>query len=117
MPRFILVYRYPQGYDVLTDPSANEAWEAYIRENVGPNVADPGWPVFEEATVVGNTAYPTKLGGYSVVDVADLDAAVALTERCPTLSKGGSVEVGPLVELPAAHPAEVLRKKTAQPSG
>jgi len=61
--KFILVYRYPEGYDVLTDPGANDAWEAFIR----------------------------------------------------TLSTGGSVEVGPLVELPAAHPAEDLRRRMARP--
>ena len=113
--KFILVYRYPEGYDVLTDPGANDSWEAFIREKVGPSVVDPGWPVFEQATVVGTSESAGRLGGYSVVDVVDLDSAVALAEGCPTLSTGGSVEVGPLVELPAAHPAEDLRRRMARP--
>jgi hypothetical protein len=110
--KFILVYRYPESYDALSDPGANQEWESFIRDKVGPSVVDPGWPVLEAATVVGKSGSATKLGGYSVIDVVDLDSAVALTGTCPTLSTGGSVEIGPLVELPAAHPAEVLRRGT-----
>jgi hypothetical protein len=113
MPKFIFVYRYPTGYDVRTDPNANAERESFIRDRVGPQVVDPGWPVFEDATVVGKSGSPTKLGGYSVIEVKDQDAAVALTATCPTLTKGGSVEVGALAELPAEHPAELLRKDMA----
>ena len=94
MPKFVVVYRYRAGYDVLTDPNANAEWEAFIRDKVGPNVVDPGWPVFEDATIVGTSGSPTKLGSYSVIDAKDLDAAVTLTDTCPTLAKGGRSRVG-----------------------
>ena len=40
-------------------------------------------------------------GGYYLVDADDLDAALAIAERIPAVRLGGSVEVRPLVELPA----------------
>lgn len=41
-----------------------------------------------------------QLGGYFIVDVADLDAAIAWAARCPAASHG-VVEVRPLWAMPA----------------
>jgi hypothetical protein len=38
------------------------------------------------------------LGGYLLVDVGDLDAALEIAERIPAARMGGAVEVRPLVE-------------------
>ena len=38
------------------------------------------------------------LGGYFLVDVDDLDAALAIAARIPAARMGGAVEVRPLVE-------------------
>lgn len=38
------------------------------------------------------------LGGYYLVEAADLDAAVALAARIPAARMGGAVEVRPVVE-------------------
>jgi hypothetical protein len=38
------------------------------------------------------------LGGYYLVDAADLDAAIALAARIPAARMGGAVEVRPIVE-------------------
>jgi len=40
-----------------------------------------------------------QLGGYFVIDVADLDAALEWAARCPSATDAG-VEVRPLVEMP-----------------
>jgi hypothetical protein len=40
-------------------------------------------------------------GGYYLVQADDLDAALAIAERIPAVRLGGSVEVRPLVDLPA----------------
>jgi hypothetical protein len=37
-----------------------------------------------------------QLGGYHVVDCKDLDEAIAIAQRIPTLRVGGAVEVRPL---------------------
>jgi hypothetical protein len=38
------------------------------------------------------------LGGYLLVDVGDIDAALEIAERIPAARMGGAVEVRPLVE-------------------
>lgn len=40
-----------------------------------------------------------QLGGYYLIDVPDLDAAIAFSSRIPAAKKG-TVEIRPLVELP-----------------
>jgi hypothetical protein len=37
-----------------------------------------------------------QLGGYHVVECADIDEAIAVAQRIPTLRVGGAVEVRPL---------------------
>ena len=39
------------------------------------------------------------LGGYSIVDAADADAAVAMAKGCPILANGGRVEVHTALEM------------------
>jgi hypothetical protein len=41
------------------------------------------------------------LGGYYVLDAADLDEALEFVQRIPAVRLGGAVEVRPLVEIPA----------------
>ena len=44
-----------------------------------------------------------QLGGYYLVDVPDLDEAIAIAQRIP-VAKYGTVEVRPLEEIPALLP-------------
>jgi hypothetical protein len=111
MPKFILSYRYAKEYDALADSAGVGAWGEFLTDVIAPSVVDPGWPVFEATSVVGETGPSTKLGGYSVVDADDLPAALAMAQRCPTLERGGGVEVAVLSELPAEHPAEQMRRR------
>ena len=39
------------------------------------------------------------IGGYEIIDVADLDEAISWAERCPVHPQG-SVEVRPVMEMP-----------------
>ena len=50
----------------------------------------------DEALITDGPFAETKeiLGGFTLIDVADLDAALAWAKRCP-LSRGGTVEVRP----------------------
>jgi len=45
-----------------------------------------------------------QLGGYYLIEAADLDEAIAIAERIPA-SRIGSVEVRPIAPTPAAVPA------------
>ncbi len=40
-----------------------------------------------------------QLGGYYIVDVADLDVAIAMAKQLPPVSKG-TVEIRPITEIP-----------------
>ncbi len=50
-----------------------------------------------------------QLGGYFLIDVPDLDAALAIAKRIPGGSKG-TVEVRPLVELPTLPTTDKLQE-------
>jgi hypothetical protein len=123
MPKYIFTYRMSHAADEapvraqadkefapVAEDAAMAAWGAYF-ETIRPAVIDPGQPVFER-TSLGEVGPSTVLGGYSIVDAADLDAAVALATSCPSLQQGGGVEVGVLTDLGADNPAEKLRQHT-----
>lgn len=55
-----------------------------------------------------------QLGGYFLVDAADLDEAIAIAERIPGACRG-TIEVRPLVDLPALpkeRPHDATRAKS-----
>jgi len=111
MPNFIFSYQQPAGYVIRTDEETTAKWVAFF-ETIGDTLVDPGQPVFER-TALGETGTGTQLGGYSVVEAASLADAVSLAEHCPTLTSGGGVQVGQLVELPPEHPASQLEARLA----
>jgi hypothetical protein len=41
-----------------------------------------------------------QIGGFYLIDVDDLDAALAWAEKVPSVSFGGSIEVRPVMEYP-----------------
>ena len=43
------------------------------------------------------------LGGFYLVEAKDLDEAIDLARGIPSLARGGSVELRPIMELPAEH--------------
>ena len=96
MTTFLFSYRMPKAY-VAGRPDAVAAWTAWF-EDLGTSVADRGNPVFESGTL-GQCGDDTRLGGYSLITAADLDAALALAKGCPALQEGAGVEVGVITEL------------------
>lgn len=111
MPKFIFTYRTAKDYDSLTDPGGLAAWGTFLNDVIAPNVADPGYPVFEPSTVVGEAGPSTRLGGYSIVTAEDVETAMSLARKCPSVERGGGVEVGLLAVLPEEHPAERIRSQ------
>ena len=114
MPQFIFSYRSAKAYDAAADPDGLAAWGAFINEVIAPNVVDPGWPVFEPATVLGEAGQSTQHGGYAIVIADDLQTAVSMAEHCPTIERGGGVEVAELAVLPPEHPAEQIRARLSK---
>ncbi|MFY9928376.1 MAG: YciI family protein [Streptosporangiaceae bacterium] len=114
MPQFIFSYRSAKSYDALADPDGVAAWGAFLNDVIAPSVVDPGWPVFEPATVLGEAGQSTQLGGYSIVTADDLDTALSMARHCPTVERGGGVEVAILAVLPPEHPAEQIRSRLSK---
>lgn len=95
MASFVFTYRAPKQY-APGAPQAVAEWKAFF-DAMGEHLVNMGNPVFERDTV-GVTS-DTVLGGYSLVDADDLDAAVAIAKSCPLVSRGGGVEVGELANV------------------
>jgi hypothetical protein len=110
MPKYIFTYHQPEGYVPGTDGDAMAAWQSFF-DGIASHIADTGQPV-SERRALGKVGAGTQLGGYSVVDAADLDTAVRLANGCPSLERGGGVQVGALAEVPGL--AERVRERAAQ---
>ena len=96
MPTYALIYRAPANYRPgSTDTMA--VWNAWF-EALGDHVIDVGNPILRRSTL-GDCATATELGGYSLINAADLHEAAALAQGCPFLQVGGGVEVGELTLL------------------
>jgi hypothetical protein len=95
MSTFLLSYRDPKSL-VLTAESVT-AWSMWL-DSLGDHIVDQGNPV-REAQTLGSCKDDTVLGGFSLIDAADIDTAVALAELCPGLWQGGGVEVGRIFDL------------------
>jgi hypothetical protein len=96
MPSFVFTYRLTPGYTRTADSA--EAWRSWF-DGMDGHVADIGKPGLE-AAALGNCGPGTQLGGYSLINAADLDEALALAKGCPSLNRDGGVEVAQLGEVP-----------------
>jgi hypothetical protein len=79
-----------RGVLVASDPLHRPEAATTVRERDGRIVHTDG-PFAESAEW---------LGGYFMIDCADLDEALAIAARCPT-AKHGSVEVRPVIDVGA----------------
>jgi hypothetical protein len=98
MSKYVLVY---QGGAMAETEAAQQAamaaWGQWFG-SLGAAVVDGGAP-FGPSAAVGGGGARTALTGYSIVDAADLGAAVKLAEGCPILSDGGSVDVYETIDV------------------
>jgi len=113
----LLIMGFRQGDDMPKPPSGGapsaEEFMQYQKEieHAGVQVDSGLLNSFEDATqvqvndagerLVTNGPFAESrefLGGYQIIDVPDLDAALAWAARCPG-AKYGRVEVRPLVEF------------------
>jgi hypothetical protein len=74
-----------------------DAWMAWFGK-VGDKIADGGAPLGPRKSIGGSAA--SSATGYSIVNAANLDEAVALTKGHPHLASGGSIEVCEAMPIP-----------------
>ena len=84
MATFLFSYRVPADY-VPGRPEGIGAWTSWFA-NLGASVTDSGKPI-SESSALGDLGDGTKPGGYSMVAVDDLEAALTLAEGCPALER------------------------------
>ena len=103
MTKYLLVYH--GGADEESDSVDADVmaqWGAWFGQ-LGAAVVDGGNPVAGARTVGNGTvsdgggANPAT--GYSLIEAADFDDAVAKAKGCPVLASGGTVEVCETVEI------------------
>lgn len=103
MARFILVYHgggMPETPEAQA--SAMKEWGDWMG-GLGAAIADPGNPVGLSKTVtpqgITDDGGSNPVSGYTVLEAADMDAALAMAGGCPILGHGGTIEVAPIVEM------------------
>lgn len=102
MDTYLLVHRHPHDY--TGTPEAVAAWDAWFGK-LGDALVDKGNPVFGDRSVAGGAGTFLPLGGYTIVNAADLEEATRLAGGCPILQEGGAVEVGKLTPVPGRRHA------------
>lgn len=96
MAKFLFSYRMSRDY-TPGRPEMVTAWKTWF-QGMGGSLLELGNPVFESSTL-GNCGSQTQLGGYSIIEADDLQAAEAIGKGCPALDADGGVEVGVITEL------------------
>lgn len=104
MTKYLFVYH---GGSVSTTPAEQarvmDLWGRWFGA-MGAAVVDGGNPVGQSHTVLPSGAVAAHGGanpasGYSIVQAASLEAALAHAKGCPILQAGGSVEVAPVIDM------------------
>jgi hypothetical protein len=91
MAKYLLLYtggRPPA--DAAEGEKVMGAWMAWFGK-LGDRIVDGGAPLGDRRAVSGAAA--SGVGGYSIINAANLDEAVALTNGHPHLAVGGAIEV------------------------
>ena len=96
MPTFVLTYRNPARY--APSPETRAAWAAWF-DSMGAQLVDQGQPAIARAALGNCSPDTTELGGYSLIEAGDLQAAAAVAKGCPHLDRAGGVEIGQLGEV------------------
>ena len=87
------LYLYSGGHPPASPDDGKKimnAWMTYFGK-MGSHIVDGGAPLGARKSLAG--APQSGAGGYSIIEAANLDEAVALTDGHPHLVSGGAIEV------------------------
>jgi hypothetical protein len=97
VPNYVLIFRSTTSYD--PSPQTSAAWQEFFA-GLGDSLVQLGQPVVADATIGSRDTDRTRLGGYSIIEADDLDAAAAIAKASPAVASGGGVEIGELGPVP-----------------
>ena len=98
MPSYVVTYRQPK--DQPLNMEAADEWFKWFDE-IGEHITVPGSAV-STARQIGNVDGGQRVSGFTVISASDLDHAVEIAQGCPAIRQGFGLEVGELLEMPAA---------------
>lgn len=98
MPKYVFTYRQPKDQPLNMD--AAQQWYAWFDE-ISDHIVEPGSAV-SNVRQLGNVEGSQRVSGFTVINARDLDHASELAQGCPAIAQGFGLEVGELVEVPAA---------------
>lgn len=105
MPKFLFVYRSPATAATPPSPEEMQAflgmWGGWFQKFAsamvdGGDGLKPERRVLKPGGIVTDGPYVVAkevIGGYSVVEAVDYDAAVAIARECPIAIAGGAIEI------------------------
>jgi hypothetical protein len=111
MSEFLFIYRggraSPRSAEQMQQ--VMQKWQAWMQQLAQKgHLKDRGHPleptgklVASQGKTITDGPYAEKdvVGGYTLVEAADLTQATALSAGCPILEVGGSVEVRPVMQM------------------
>ena len=103
MARFLVTY-HGAGETPASEEARAQMHAAFGRwaAGVGAALVDPGAPLGPAKAVTSasvSDADGAAIGGYSIIDAASMEAAIALVEPHPFLARGGTLQVQEAVNL------------------
>jgi hypothetical protein len=80
-----------------------DAWGSWLG-SMAESLVDGGHPLGMSTTVLAGGRVQDNGGanpasGYSLIEVADTDGAIAYAKKCPILDEGGSVEIAECFDM------------------
>ena len=101
MTKFVLVFRGGQPDTPEAGQKMMADWNTWM-EDLGSKMVDPGAAVGKSRFL---TAPATEgkvegaISGYSVIEAADFDEALALAGKCPIFDGNGTIEVAESIDM------------------
>jgi hypothetical protein len=112
MSEYLFLYRGPSASSASPEQMQQimQKWLAWFKDlGERGHIKNPGHPLERAGKVVRGTAKSVHdgpfveakdvVGGYTLIEVRDLDQAVELSKGCPILERDGSVEVRPIQKM------------------
>lgn len=104
MPKFVFAYHGgPKSMPAEEGKAHMKKWMAWM-DGLGSAVVDRGIPVGKSCTVgpdgISEDGGPNPLAGFTVVEAADMKAALEMARRSPHVDIGGTIEVAPAMNMP-----------------
>jgi hypothetical protein len=100
MARFLVTYH---GSGMPDDPELMEQAKAAFGQWVGEAgnaIVDPGAPLqMVRQVATGQPEPAAEIGGYSIIEAADADAAAAVLRSHPYVARGGTLQVNQVLAV------------------